>query len=337
MPETAPPSPDLFFDTVTAYQKTAALKAALDLGIFTVLVDKPMSAKQIAQKTTASERGVRILCDYMTVQGFLTKSGDVYSVTRDSAFFLNRNSPAYAGGAVEFLLCPELRNAFEALPEAARRGGAAHSEQGTIAADHPVWITFARAMGGLMVPAAYGLADILAAEGPVSKILDIAAGHGVWGIAQAKKHPAAQLVALDWENVLKVAAENAGAAAIMDRFSTIAGNAFEVDLGANYDLILVPNFLHHFSATDCVKFLKRAHGALRKGGRLAIVEFVPNADRVTPPPSAGFALVMLATTPQGDAYTFDEYARMLAEAGFVRPDLRALPASANQVILASKN
>lgn len=336
MPETPPPSPDLFFDTITAYQKTAALKAAIDLGIFTVLADKALTAKQIAHQTTASERGVRILCDYMTVQGFLTKSGDNYSSARDSAFFLNRNSPAYAGGAVQFLLCSELLNAFDALPEAARRGGAAHSEQGTVAPDHPVWITFARAMGGMMTPAAYGLADILAADGPATKILDIAAGHGVWGIAQAKKNPGAQLVALDWENVLKVAAENASAASVMDRFSTIAGNAFDVDLGANYDLILVPNFLHHFSAADCVKFLKRAHAALRNNGRLVIVEFIPNADRVTPPPSAGFALVMLATTPEGDAYTFDEYKTMLADSGFRDPQLRALPASANQAIIAKK-
>ena len=58
-----------------------------------------------------------------------------------------------------------------------------------------------------------------------------------------------------------------------------------------------------------------------------IVEFVPNADRVTPPQSAGFALVMLATTPEGDAYTSDQYAAMLEQAGFEKPTAHTLPAS----------
>ena len=87
----------------------------------------------------------------------------------------------------------------------------------------------------------------------------------------------------------------------------LAGSAFDVDLGTDYDVVLVPNFLHHFNPADCVRFLKRCHAALRPGGRVAIVEFVPNPDRVTPPQAAGFSLVMLATTPERDACTFDEY------------------------------
>jgi hypothetical protein len=69
---------------------------------------------------------------------------------------------------------------------------------------------------------------------------------------------------------------------------------------------------------------------------VAIVEFVPNPDRVTPPQAAGFSLVMLATTPEGDAYTFAEYAAMLAEAGFQEPKAHPLPASMNQALIATK-
>ena len=121
-----------------------------------------------------------------------------------------------------------------------------------------------------------------------------------------------------------------------ERFSTVAGSAFDVDLGTDYDVVLIPNFLHHFNAADCTRFLKRCHGALRAGGRAVIVEFVPNADRVTPPQSAGFALVMLATTPEGDAYTFDQYAAMLEQAGFQKPTAHTLPASMNQALIAVK-
>jgi ubiquinone/menaquinone biosynthesis C-methylase UbiE len=167
-------------------------------------------------------------------------------------------------------------------------------------------------------------------------VLDIAAGHGMWGIAFAKKFPNAHIVALDWAPVLEVARENARAFGVADRFSTIAGSAFDVDLGANYDVVLLPNFLHHFNAADCVKLLKRVHAALRPGGHVAIVEFVPNPDRISPPPSAGFSLVMLATTPEGDAYTFAELADMLKQAGFETATQQSLPASVNQAVVSKR-
>jgi ubiquinone/menaquinone biosynthesis C-methylase UbiE len=188
-----------------------------------------------------------------------------------------------------------------------------------------------------MVPAAEGLANLIPLD-PTrpARVLDIAAGHGMWGLAFAKKFPNAHVVALDWSPVLEVARENARAAKVADRFSTIAGSAFEVDLGANYDAVLLPNFLHHFNVADCVKLLKRVHAALRSGGHVAIVEFVPNPDRISPPPSAGFSLVMLATTPEGDAYTLAEFSQMLAQAGFEPPTMHSLPASVNQAILSKR-
>lgn len=338
MTTTAQPSPDLFFDTLTAYQKTAALRAAIDLNLFTTLAEGPATAAQVAKACNASERGVRILSDYLTVLGFLRKSGDKYNLTPDSAVFLSRKSPAYAGGVVDFLVSDHLTSAFKGLAESVRKGGTAESERGSTAPDHPMWLTFAQSMGGLMAHAATGLAELLPLDASrPTKVLDVSASHGVWGIAFAKKNPKAYLVALDWAPVLQITTNNAHAAGIADRFSTIAGNAFDVDLGADYDLVLVPNFLHHFNTRDCIRFLKRCDAALRRGGRVAIVEFVPNPDRITPPQAAGFSLVMLATTPEGDAYTFEDYAAMLAEAGFQKPTAHSLPASMNQAVIAVKS
>ena len=333
----AQPSPDLFFDTLTAYQKTAALKAAIDLNLFTALADAPATAAQVAKVCNAAERGVRILCDYLTVLGFLHKSGDKYNLTADSAVFLSRKSPAYAGGVADFLLSDHLDIPFKRLTDSVRKGGCAESPEGSTSPEHPIWMTFAQSMGGLMAHAAAGLAELLPLDANrPTKVLDISASHGVWGIAFAKKNPKAHLVALDWAPVLQITTKSAHAAGIAARFSTIAGSAFDVDLGADYDVVLVPNFLHHFNPAECVRFLKRSHAALRPGGKVAIVEFVPNSDRITPPQAAGFSLVMLATTPEGDAYTFDEYVAMLAEAGFQKPTPHSLPASMNQAVISVK-
>src|SRR5205085_7438808 len=99
----------------------------------------------------------------------------------------------------------------------------------------------------MMIPPARALAELLPLDlSHAARVLDIAAGHGMYGIELAQKNPRAQLVALDWAPVLEVARENAKAAALSDRFSTIIGNAFEIHLGENYNVVLVPNFLHHF-------------------------------------------------------------------------------------------
>ncbi|HUS37718.1 MAG TPA: class I SAM-dependent methyltransferase [Verrucomicrobiae bacterium] len=337
MPAEGKPSPDAIFDAITAYQKTAAMKAAVDLDVFTHLAEAPATAAELAKHCGAAERGIRILCDYLAVHGFLTKAGNTYAATQDTGVFLNRKSPAYAGGALDFLLSTELDGAFESLSEAVRRGGTARPNQGSVAPDHPMWITFARAMGGLMVPASHGLAELIPLDrNQPLRVLDVAAGHGMWGIGFAKEFPQAHIVALDWESVLQVARENAQQNGLANRFSSITGNAFEVDLGRDYDVVLVPNFLHHFNAADCVKFLKRVHTALKPNGCVAIVEFVPNPDRISPPGSAGFSLVMLATTPEGDAYTLAEYAEMLSQSGFEPPKLHPLPASVNQAVISKR-
>jgi len=337
MAGTPGPSPALFFETVTAYQRTAALKAAIELDLFTAMAQAPATAASIATQCQASARGTRILCDYLTVLGFLTKSGDHYALTPDSALFLNRKSPAYAGGTLEFLLSGEMKGAFDHLAAAVRKGGVGQSDLGTVAPAHPVWISFARTMAPLMVPASAALAGLIPSDQsrPV-KVLDISASHGAWGLAFAKQNPQAQIVALDWKPVLEVASEHARAAGVADRFSTIIGSAFEVDFGGDYDVILFPNFLHHFNTADCVRLLKKARAALRPGGAVVIVEFIPNPDRVTPPAAAGFSLVMLATTPEGDAYTCAEFSDMLAQAGFNPPTQHPLPASPNVALIAQK-
>ena len=325
------------FDTLNAYQKTAALKAAIELDIFTALHSGPATAEAIAVHAKAAPRSTRILCDFLVIIGFLTKSGDRYALTPDSALFLSRQSPAYAGGSIEFLHSREIKGAFDNLAESVRRGGTTWAGQGTVEPEHPVWVAFARHMGPLMAPAADGLVDLIPLDPKrPARVLDVSASHGMWGLAFAKKYPKAVIVGLDWPQVLEVAMANAQMLGVGDRFQPLAGNAFEVDFGTGFDVVLAPNFLHHFSPPDCVQFLKKAHASLRPGGTVAIVEFVPNPDRVTPPAAAGFSLIMLATTRDGDAYTFAEYADMLAQAGFKPPTQHGLPASLNVALLAVK-
>jgi precorrin-6B methylase 2 len=330
------PSPSLFFETVNAYQKTAAIKAAIDLDLFTALADSPATAMDLASRCNGTVRGVRILADYLTILGFLEKDEDRYRLTEDSAAFLNRRSSQYAGRAIEFLLSPQLTGMFQDMAATVRQGTPRQGDT-TVAPGHPVWIHFARSMGPLMIPAAQALVDLVPLEPDGAPIvLDVSASHGIFGLSFARKYPHARVVALDNDAVLEVARENAMTAGAFDRFSTIPGDAFEVDLGGPYDVVLVPNFLHHFEAADCVRFLQKVHASMRSGGRVAIVEFVPDSDRITPPSVAAFAFTMLATTPAGDAYTFNELADMLRQSGFISIQEQSLAPSNQTAVIAAR-
>jgi ubiquinone/menaquinone biosynthesis C-methylase UbiE len=174
-----------------------------------------------------------------------------------------------------------------------------------------------------------------AGSGPI-KVLDIAAGHGMYGITVAKIVPNVHVTALDWPAVLEVAKENATKAGILDRFSTRPGSAFNADLGEGYDFIFITNFLHHFDPPTNEKLLRRFHAALKPGGKTLTVDFVPNPDRVSPPMAAAFSLVMLAHTDAGEAFTFAEYEKMHRAAGFKNCSLQPVPDLPQQIVIGEK-
>ena len=333
----SPPSPELFFETCNAYQRTAALKAAVELDLFTAIAEGARTPRELAARLQTSERGTRILCDFLVIIGFLTKEGQSYGLTQDSAVFLDRRSPAYMGGITEFILSDMLRAGFDDLTAVVRKGGTVvNDEGGTVTPENPIWVKFARAMVPMMALPAQAMAQIAAEPGRPQKVLDIAAGHGIFGIEVAKANPQARVVALDWSSVLEVAKENARAAGVEDRLSTLEGSAFDLDYGEGYDVVLLTNFLHHFDPETCETLLRKVRAALKDGGRVLTLEFVPNDDRVSPPIPAAFSLMMLGGTASGDAYTFKELERMFANAGFSRSELHDLPATPQKLIVSYK-
>ena len=314
-------APDLqpVWQIMTAFQLSYAYKAAVELELFTKIGEGNKTAAALASATGSAEKGIRVLADVLTVVGLLTKSGDEYSNTDVAAFFLDKNSPAYVGSAVEFIMGPTQMRGIMDLTNAVRRGGTTVEGDGSVDPESPMWVTFAKAMAPLMFPAAEAIAaNIGLPNDSKIKVLDIAAGHGLFGVTVAKHFPNAEIYAVDWPNVLTVATENAEKFGVSDRHHLIPGSAFDVDFGDRYDVILNTNFLHHFDKPTCVSFMQKLTASLSDEGRIMTLEFTPNDDRVSPPPQALFALIMLAATPGGDAYTFAELKEMFEGAGLTR-------------------
>jgi SAM-dependent methyltransferase len=331
------PSPERIFNTLVAYQQSAALRTGIELDIFTAIGEGANTAASLAERTGAAERGVRILCDYLTIQGFLAKEGDRYALTQESAMFLNRHSPACLASMADFLTNPWSKNNFEALTEAVRKGGTPSAAGDNTKPNDELWVKFARSMAPLTIPAAEFIAGLTTASDSTScKVLDIAAGHGMYGITMARRNPNAQIVALDWHRVLEVAQENARKFGVAGRYETKPGSAFETEFGEHYDFVLLTNILHHFDVPACEKLARKVHTALKPGGKAITLEFVPNEDRVTPPAAAAFSLMMLAATDAGDAYTFSQYEKIFANAGFQNTTLHPIPEMPQHVLVSEK-
>jgi 2-polyprenyl-3-methyl-5-hydroxy-6-metoxy-1,4-benzoquinol methylase len=332
------PSPERIFDMMNAFQRTEALRAAIELDLFTAIGPGDADARAIAEKTGASPRGIRILCDFLVVQGLLEKHDGLYRSAPDAAFFLNARSPAYMGDAIRFLNSPFSMAAYRNVAEAVRRGGTTLGA-GSVEPDHPVWVEFARGMAALVRPAVMFIADVVldgADRDRPMKVLDVAAGHGFFGIELARRNPRAEIHPVDWSAVLDVARGNAAASGVADRYHPIVGSAFEVEFGGGYDVALLTNFFHHFDRATCVSLMRKVHAALSPGGRAVTLEFVPNPDRVTPPVAAAFSFIMLNNTPAGDAYTFAEFEEMLQAAGFSRNELHQVPGLPQSVIVSAR-
>jgi 2-polyprenyl-3-methyl-5-hydroxy-6-metoxy-1,4-benzoquinol methylase len=322
---------------MTGFQRSAALKAAVELEVFTKIAEGRKTAREIAEACGAHERSTRILCDSLTVMGFTTKSGDRYDLTEATAAFLDKNSPMYLGGMVEFIMSPTQKRGFESLTDAVRKGGTVVTGDGSVDPESEMWVTFARGMANMMMMPAQAIAANLGFEPDRKlKVLDIAAGHGIFGIAVAQHYVNAEIHAVDWANVLRVATENARKFGVADRHHLIEGSAFDVEFGDGYDVVLLTNFLHHFDAETNTNLLRKTRRALNDDGKVVTLEFIPNDDRVSPPSEAMFSLVMLAATPAGDAYTFAELKAMFENAGFSKNEHVPLAPTPQHLVVSMK-
>jgi hypothetical protein len=330
------PSENPVFDIAIAYQKTAALIAAVKLDIFTIIGSETLSLDDLVSRTGAASRGLRILCDYLTVLGLLKKRDFRYSLTYVARIFLDESSSFARGQIVDFVAAPEMTSLFFRDPVAYVRNGGS-TGLASVSPDHPIWVRFAKAMAKDGAANAKLVAAHVATLSNLPRtVLDIAAGSGLYGIEVAKAVPNALVTAVDWAPVLSVAKVNAEAARVSERFRTIPGSAMELDWGYNFDLILLPNFLHFFDFDTCASLLRKVKLSLATDGHALSVDFVPNEDRVSPPIPAMFAFWMLATTPGGDAYTAHELDQMARNAGFRGATTRALgPAPESLIIFES--
>jgi 2-polyprenyl-3-methyl-5-hydroxy-6-metoxy-1,4-benzoquinol methylase len=309
-------NPQQLRQTVFGFAPVIMLDAAVRLGVFDVISGGPLASAEVAQRCRISERGTRPLLDALASLGFLEKEDGRYSLAPESATFLVKTSPTFLGGFIEHNV-HNLLPAWQQLETVVRTGEPAKhldtEQQGAA-----FFREFVPALFVMSQAAARVLAETILRErgNGTTKVLDVGAGSGVFGLALATANPNVTVTAADWKQVLDAAREIALRWNVLDRFSFAEGDMFESDFGSGFDVAMLGNVLHMEGPERCRVLLQKVYDALAPGGTIAIIEYVPDDDRTGQSVHLIFAVNMLVNTTAGDTYTFGEIKKWLIEAGF---------------------
>ena len=310
-------TPRRILDMASGYEPALILESAVRLKIFDILDERPMSLEDVARRTSASVRGMRALLNALVGLNLLIRYGEHYALTEESESYLVSTSPSYQGYMCKHV-SGHLLPRWMRLTEVVLSGKPMQvvNEQADGAA---YFGEFVEDIFPMSYEAAQGLAvelRIPEVSVPV-RVLDLAAGSGVWGIALAEASPLVSVTAVDWPTVLPTTRRIVERQGVSRQFQFIGGDVLAVDWDGVYDVVILGHLLHSEGESRSRQLLKKAFDVLETGGIVVIAEFIADEDRTGPPGALIFAVTMLVNTDVGDSFTLNEMTAWLQEAGFV--------------------
>jgi precorrin-6B methylase 2 len=334
MSTTAPLTPERIMQFAWGYVPPLILEAAIRHRIFDLLDAGPKTLAEVQKETGASRRGLSAVMNALVGMNFLTKDKEGYfSLTPESSTFLVSTKPSFHGGMIRHgsqQLIPKWLNLSEIVVTG--QPDRAVNQEGP---GGDFFQEFVNDIFPLSYPAAQVLGKHLLASDPALRVLDLAAGSGVWGIAIAQQSDQVRVSAVDWPEVLSVTKKTVEKFGLSSRFSFIEGDLLEANFGTGHTLATLGHILHSEGAERSRKLLVKTFAALASGGTIAIAEFLVNADRTGPVNGLFFAVNMLVNTDNGDTFSFEEISSWLTEAGFTNPRTLDAPGP-SPLVLATK-
>ncbi|HXS96903.1 MAG TPA: class I SAM-dependent methyltransferase [Candidatus Limnocylindrales bacterium] len=312
--------PDRIMQMAWGYAPPLIIETAVRNRVFDLLDEGPKTVEQVADLSGASVRGLRAIMNALTGFQLLSKdAGGRYATTPESSTFLVKSKPSFMGGIIEHT-STQLIPGWLALSNVVRTGKPEHgvNEENT---GSEFFQQFVEAIFPMSYAAASRLADVLdvaSATQPV-RVLDLAAGSGVWSIALAQRSPQVSVTAVDWPGVLEVTRRVATRFGVAGRYTFVAGDLATADFGTGHNIAVLGHILHSEGERRSRELLRKTFRALAPGGTIAIQEFLVDEERSTNTMGLIFAVNMLTMTQEGDTFSFTEIAGWLRDAGFENP------------------
>jgi ubiquinone/menaquinone biosynthesis C-methylase UbiE len=301
------------------------LRSGVELDVFSRLSEKAKTAQQLSAELNVPAAGLELLLNALTSMEFLEKStANEYKSTRVAQLYLNKKSNLYMG---EYVQDDTVEKAWDKLTDSLRAGKPVAQVNQDAKAEE-----FFPKLAANIFPMNYGTAHVLATELKVeqlpegTRVLDVAAGSGVWSLPLAERNKNVHVEALDFPAVLEVTKEFAKRHGVDKQFSYISGNWSECELKADsYDIILLGHILHSEGKKRSEELLKECHRCLKSGGKIVIAEMISDNARKEAVSSQLFALNMFLLTEDGCVFTEQEMFDMLKAAGFKNASRPQLP------------
>ena len=315
-----------------------ALLSAVELGLFSELAKRTMTASEIAKALGLHQRAVPDFPDALVALGFLRRNGDgadgIYSNTPESAMFLDRNSPDYVGGILEMANARLYRfwaDLTEALKTGAPQNETKHSGAPLFAKlyEAPERLEqFMNAMSGVSA----GNFKAFAQKFDFSKyktLCDVGGATGQLSCMVAAANPHMRCSSFDLPQVLPIATRKIKEAGLADQVTPVGGDFFADPL-PKADVITMGMILHDWNLEKKKVLIRKAYDALPQGGAFVVIEaLIDDARREN---AFGLLMSLNMLIEFGDAFDYSgsDFASWCREVGFRKVEIIPLtgPSSA---------
>lgn len=322
-------------DLASAYYGSAVLFAAIDRGVFAA-IEKLSSTSStstsnldlIAAACGCDTRGMRLLLDACVAEGLLEKTGETYANTAAGKVALVPGGPADLTKAIRYNR--DVYAAWGRLAEFALTGKPVERPEVHLGEDKARTKAFAAAMFGRAMGIGKSIVPMLGLgnvdRGSGIRVLDLAGGPGAYAILMCQANPGMSCVTVDLPAISAEAKGYVAQFGLADRIECRAGSYHTDEYEAEaYDAVTIFGALHQESSGQIVDILKRANRALKKGGKLLVLDMMTDRTHTAPKFSALFAVNMALTTENGWVFSDEELKGWMREAGFEPGETRSVP------------
>ena len=298
-----------------AYKQAGALKAAIELDLFTAIAHGARGISQIADEIRLSQQNAQKLVDVCSSLGLLEYKDGLYSNAPDVERHLVKGERGYLGpwltaGEGAFNLWSGIAPILKGDKSPVGKGTYEQAWQDVDAARRVNRGTYNIGIG-----AGYRLARSFDFS-PYSLLLDLGGGSGAYSIAIASTYPKMKAIVMDYPTICTSAEEFIAEAGLSERITTHPGDLLTVDFPPGADVMLMSSNMPNFSTSGLATVYRKAFGAMERGGTILILGEAIYDDHSGPLEPAYYHLEDTLVGGWGETRTVSEVCQLLEEAGF---------------------